>query len=117
MNSEPTNILTNICHDFIFNWQTEKKNPAVDQLLFSFISQLLKLRKFRGNKMVKHLMNSLNIYFFPCKEVKLCRPVMSKQSNICYFETTKEINELNISLPLTFIDMNYKCDMYLSAIF
>ena len=44
---------------------------------------------------------------------KFCRPVMSKRSNICSFGTTKEINELNISLPLTFIDMNYKCDMYL----
>ena len=41
-------FFTDICYDFFFNRQTEKKHPVLDQLRRLFLFQLHKLRKNRG---------------------------------------------------------------------
>ena len=56
LNLEYTKILTNICYDFFFNWQTEKKN-CFGPIKMCFLFQVFKLKKNRGknqqNKLVK----------------------------------------------------------------
>ena len=45
-NSESTNLLTNICYDFLLNGKL-RKNSVLDEQKICFLFQVLKLRKIR----------------------------------------------------------------------
>ena len=58
-NSESTNLLTNICYDFLLKWQTEKKLCFWTNKKFVFFFKCSNWEKIRETNWWKHLMNSL----------------------------------------------------------